>query len=91
MQPKKQPENSNVNTNKNTNNVSVNVNVMHPKSRTPTIQKPNWVVKAIVLGVIGLVLSFAGYYAKNHWGKYVPPPTLENNKNSKPIEGVKQN
>lgn len=60
--------NSNVNTNNNTNNVNVNVKLEQPKPRRapqPKKKQTNWVTKAIVLGVIGLVLSILGYYLKN--------------------------
>ncbi|TND10180.1 MAG: hypothetical protein FD123_428 [Bacteroidetes bacterium] len=60
--------NSNINTNNNTNNINLNVKVEQPKpdrrSPSPPKKKPNWVVKTIVIGIIGLVLSLLGVYLK---------------------------
>jgi hypothetical protein len=50
------------NKNNNTNNVNVNVKLVHPKTNAPAKAKPNWVVKAIVIGLIGLAISLLGYY-----------------------------
>ncbi len=41
----------------NTNNINVNVNVDPPKSAKE--DKPNWVVRALVLGLISLLVSIA--------------------------------
>lgn len=79
MPPRKKVENPNAISNVNTNNNHVNVNLEHPKTN-PTEKKPNWVVKTIVVGLIGLAISLLGYYIKNHYatdGKN-SPPTIEN-------------
>ena len=68
MATKKQADipatNHNVNTNNNTNHI--NVKVEYPKKRAPSKKKdkPNWILKAVVVGVVGLVLSLVGYYVK---------------------------
>jgi hypothetical protein len=56
------PANSNINTN------NINIKIEQPKASrkitSPKKDKPNWIVKAIVIGVIGLALSLIGYYLK---------------------------
>lgn len=52
------------NNNKNVNTVKVNVQVEHPKINVPVKVKPNWIIKAIVIGLIGLAISLLGYYLK---------------------------
>jgi hypothetical protein len=94
MAPKKQPEIPVVNTNQNTNTNTINVNVKvdhaKPKSR-PIVskRKPNWVIRAVVIGIVGLLLSLTGYYIKSAW-KYTPPG-IENKGNYKPLGSSKQN
>lgn len=85
--------NSNINTNNNTNNVNVNVKVEHPKAprRTnpPKKSKPNWVLRAFVIGLIGLALSLVGYYVKRAYdGGNGQPPSVHNGAPS--ISGTKQ-
>ncbi|MDP2386163.1 MAG: hypothetical protein Q8M29_07315 [Bacteroidota bacterium] len=68
------PVNSNVNNN--TNNINLNVKVEHPKvPRKPKVvekKKPNWVVKALVVGIIGLVASLITYYVTNDKNNHKP-------------------
>lgn len=71
------------NSNVNTNNINVNVKVERPRtspSKTSKKQKeqPNWVLKAIVIGAIGLAVSLIGYYFKNQMTKEHKPPIIEN-------------
>jgi hypothetical protein len=78
--------NNNINTNNNTNNnvnnnhVSVHVELSDPKSniREKQEHKPNWVVKAIVLALIGLAVSIIGYYATNQSNQKHKPAVIEN-------------
>ena len=65
--------NVNNNTNNNTNNVNVHVKVEHPKAPRKAAsnkkEKPNWWTRTLIGGIIALILSVAGYYATNGWGK----------------------
>lgn len=77
MAKKEEPVGVN-NVNNNTNNVNVNVHIP-PKKRTYNKKKkPNWIVKAVVLGIIGLVVAVMTYYLTNgnSAGK---PAIIENN------------
>lgn len=60
--------NSNINTSNNT--INLNVNVEKPKSSrkkkaVKEESKPNWIIKAVVVGLIGLILPFLWNYIKN--------------------------
>jgi hypothetical protein len=86
--------NSNINTNNNTNHVNVNVKLEQPKKTTKSnIQaksKPNWVVKTIVVGLIGVLLSILGIYLKNRLSDASGRPAeIENG--MQPISGNKAN
>ncbi len=80
MPPRKKTGNPNAisNVNTNNNNVHVNVNLEHPK--TNSAKKPNWIVKTIVVGIIGMALSLLGYYLKKYYdsGQKNSPPTIQN-------------
>jgi len=83
--------NSNVNTNNNT--INVNVNVEKPKSSrkkkaVKEESKPNWIIKAVVVGLLGLILPFFWNYIKNVLeGGHGKPAGVY----IKPIEGKKVN
>ncbi len=72
---------SNVNNNNNVNNINVNVKLDHPKtySSSKGNDKPNWIKKAIVLGVITLTLSLIGYFIKQYHedGNSKSNPTMQ--------------
>lgn len=76
---------SNINTNNNTNNVNVNVKLEQPKAASqnsppPQKTKLNWVVKTIVIGIIGLALSLLGFYIKRAYdGGTGQPSAIESN------------
>jgi hypothetical protein len=79
------------NSNINTNNINVNVNVKRPKvvrKRTPKKEeKPNWILKAIVIGIISLALPFIWSYVKDAYegGKAKSPAIY----GGTPIQGKK--
>lgn len=88
MSPKKKVETPPAvsNINNNTNNVHVDVKLEHPKPLPP--KKPNWIVKAMVVGAIGLALSLLGYFIKKHFdGDHGKPAVIENG--VAPISGTK--
>jgi LPS O-antigen subunit length determinant protein (WzzB/FepE family) len=69
MVKKDTPTNVNTNNNVNNNNVNVNVNVQQPKTTEPKkTSEPNWIIKAIVVAVIGAIVSAGAYYIKNGFG-----------------------
>jgi hypothetical protein len=81
MPPKKKTDTpaTNVNNNHNTNNITLNVE--HPKPQPITTKKPNWVVKTIIVGAIGLILSLTGYFIKAHFDEQSgDAPEIHNNK-----------
>ena len=67
MITKKEPTNSNINTNNNVNNNVNNIHVHNAPRKSPIKKekRPNWIVKAIVVAVIGLVCSVILIYVKN--------------------------
>lgn len=71
------------NVNNNTNNV--NVKVEYPKQRrrppAPKQTKPNWVKKAIVIGIISLTLSLIGYFIKQHFDEQTGEAPIIHNSN----------
>jgi hypothetical protein len=64
MATKKEPINSNIN--KNINNVNVNVDVHQHKKTSDKGEEPNWYIRTILGGIIALVLTLGGYYAKKN-------------------------
>jgi hypothetical protein len=62
---------ANANNNNNSNNVNVNVNVSPARRSYNRKPKNNWLVKAIVGGIIALAVSVIGYYltGKGETGK----------------------
>ena len=56
-------KNDSQNSNINTNNINVNVNV-EPSSQSAKEEKPNWFIRAIIVGIIGTTLSIGGFYIK---------------------------
>ena len=80
---------SNVNNNTNNNNIHVNVKV--PRAPRKTIKKqekkPHWIVKAVVVAIVGLVISGLGYIVKVTVfpGKNKPPVI-----NTLPLSGHKE-
>lgn len=77
--------NTNTNTNTNTSNITNIINIPPHSTYSKENRKPNWVVRAIVLGIITLALSLAGYYIKNSYHKsnttIQPGPSIPENKN----------
>jgi hypothetical protein len=73
---------TNSNINNNTNNVNVNVHVPKPRAsrKTPAKKqaKPNWVLKAIVIGLIGLAIAFLGKLTGVFGGGKGSPAVIEN-------------
>jgi hypothetical protein len=71
---------TNQNVNNNTNNIHLNLKVEQAKAprktAPPKKAKPNWVVRAIVIGIIGLTLSLIGFYIKKT--KDHKPHSIEN-------------
>lgn len=85
------PTNNNINTNNNVNNnnVNVEVNVAHPrKSTTKKKAKPNWLIKAIVVAVIGLICSVILIYVKNSTVSNGKPAYIQGG--TAPISGEKK-
>ncbi len=82
-----------INSSINTNNNTINVNIEKPKSSRKKKafkeeSKPNWIIKAIVVGLIGLILPFLWNYIKNVLeGGFGKPPGVY----TQPIEGKKVN
>lgn len=92
MATKSTPSNNNVNRNNNTNNVNVHVNIKHPKTKlSQKKSNPDWYTRTIIGGIIALVLSLCGYYAKKNLDAKRGPGTTSIEHHSKPIEGIKQN
>lgn len=90
MATKSAPVNNNVNNN--TNNVNVNVHVKEPRKRTvKKASKPSWITKAIVGGVIALVVSVSVYFINKNLDSKSSTNTLKIEENQKPIEGKIQN
>jgi len=58
------PTNVNTNINQNTNNITVNVPPTVKKPRSRKAKKPNWVVKAVVLALIGLAVTLIVIYVE---------------------------
>ena len=71
------------NTNNNTNNVSVKVDMKQPVEKSSQKKStPNWYVRTIIGGVIGLALSLCGYYLKKNMDdKPKAGGTLQSNEN----------
>ena len=61
MAKKEQPVNSNTNVNNNTNVVNVRIPLQRKRAAKKE-QKPNWVLKAIVVAIIGLICSIIIIY-----------------------------
>ena len=93
MATKKKEEpltNSNINTN--TNNINVNVKVERPKAKkanTAKQSKPHWVKKAVVIAVIGLIASIAGFFIKKHFSSPHKPAVIKDHSQS--VSGNKTN
>lgn len=82
------PVNSNIN--RNNNNVNVKVDLHHPKkSITKKKTKPNWLLRAIVIAIIGFVLSLIAYYIKTSMNENHDPAVIENGTSA--INGEKVN
>jgi hypothetical protein len=81
---------TNLNTNNNTSNVNVNVKVEGPKRQSPKKKSSNWLPKAVIGGIIALLLSAGGYYIKKSMDdKGANSGTVS--PNGKPVEGKKEN
>jgi uncharacterized protein HemX len=80
---KKEPTNSNVNTNNNVNNIHIHPHKPHAKKHAEKADKLNWLVKAIIVGIIGLGLSLIGYYVKHNTG--VRAAVINENSKVKPL------
>lgn len=75
-QTKEKVTNSNVNTNNN--NIKVDVKVEHPKKRAYNRKKkPNWILKAIVLALIGLAITLILNYIMSDKGGEGKPAVIE--------------
>lgn len=75
-QTKEKIANSNINTNNN--NIKVDVKVGHPKKRAYNKkQKPNWILKAIVVALIGLAITLALNYIMSDKGGEGKPAVIE--------------
>jgi hypothetical protein len=66
------------NVNNNTNIVNVHVSRTQ-KPRTRKMKKPNWIVKAIVLAVIGLAASIIIIYVKHSTAANGKPAFIQSN------------
>lgn len=95
MATKKETIPTNVNTNNNTNNTNVNVKVdLQKPKRTPAKkkeaekEKPNWLLKAITIALIGFALSLIAYYIQDNNSNTHNPPVIENG--APAISGEKQ-
>lgn len=72
----------------NTNNIILNVNQEKPKRKyTKKKQNPNWYTKAIIGGIITIIVTLVIYYATGDTEKHTPPG-VDNNSNA--ISGIKQ-
>ncbi len=90
MATKKESIPTNVNNNTNNNSVNVKVDVYTPKrvsAKKKEKEKPNWLLKALVVALIGFVLSIITYYIKTKNGSH-NPAVIENG--APAIDGVKQ-
>lgn len=83
---------SNINTNNNINNINVNVKVPRSRKQVSKKSKPNWILKAIIVGIIGLVISFLTYYINNSFNKDKHKPAIiENGTDGVPTPHVHEN
>ncbi len=82
-------ENKSGHSSTNINNI-INVNAPQPQRRTGSkkVPKTSWLNKAIIGGVIALIVSLAGFYIKSSLSK---GSNMRVSPNSTMIEGVKQN
>jgi hypothetical protein len=62
MEKKNNEAATNASNNNNSNNVNVNVNVSHPRRSYNRKKKSAWLMKAIVGGIVTLLVSLASYY-----------------------------
>ncbi len=78
--------------NVNTNNINVNVKVEKEKAKRKSASqkqtKPNWVLKTIVVGLIGLALSIIGYFVKGQFEDGGHKPDVIDGSGA-PISGTK--
>jgi len=75
MAKKDTPTNNNVNINNN----NVNVHVTHPKKTKPKKEtKPNWLLKAVIIGAITLISSIILVYVKNSTAANGKPAFIQN-------------
>jgi hypothetical protein len=70
------------NINTNTNNVNVKVDVKQPRAKRDNPKKshkPNWLTRAIVIGIITLAVSVGAYYLKNSLDNKPKAGTMQTN------------
>jgi hypothetical protein len=83
-------KNTNTNTNNNVNNNTVNNHIIIPEALVKTPEnKSTWLKKAIVGGIITIVMSLVIYYAKENIFNKNNPNTV-NQSESSPVIGTKQ-
>lgn len=83
-------EAGNINNNYNTNHVKVSF-AHPPEKASKKKNNPNWYTRAIVGGIIALVLSLCGYLVKKNLDQKSGASTTPAQYNAKTFNGVKQN